>query len=826
LEPLERRILLAVVAWDGGPSGTGTDWHDPVNWDGDSLPGAADDVQIGTEFAAVTIASASDASINSLTSEAAIGISDGTFSIAGASAINNAVTFSNGTLVAGGALTVTGPVTWTGGTITGSGQTTAQGGLEIGGEVYLIGHTLTNTALATQTASGEVRMQNGVFSNSAGATFDIQGDGDFKRWYSTGDVFNNAGTLRKSAGTETAMFDRVGFNNTGTVEIQSGRLDLDNSVAFDGPNILTSQPLGTLALDGDLLGATQNADLFDPQGTLRLAGTAAAGTPRLLEAMSQDAGAVPAGFVRNFAYGTLKLDGGYAQLVDDSDNASGADAEAFYVNTLIVPTGSTLDLNGLHTYARVAQVDGTVVGGTVEMLPDGGPMELNRSVPGRISVVDEVDEWTFFGRAGRAVSLFLHTGGDSPQAPLEPALENGEVQILDSADNVLGSASNVTSGEIAQLRGVELPADGTYRIRVSAPAAQSNSRGYYVLSASSATVDEAPISLNERYLGQIETATSVDRWTFSALTNQQIQFDLLGTSNSLISFRLSGPNGWIGFEDLAGDSGLITLPESGQHVLEAYTTGTHGGSYAFRIQETVSTDLTLGTTYEGAFAGSAQAQLFRVNVPEQTHMLILLDDSSEKNRNELYARHGAPPTRSQYDARYDALASADHEILIHLAYAGDWYVLVYSEATVEPGDYSLLVQAGDILLGSATPDHHGDGADALLTVSGAGFDDTTTVELVAPDSTAYAGDLAGIITPTRAEATFPAGSVPPGVYSVRVTKAGADPAVWPDAFEMVEAGEAVLEANLILLSFLGYHGMATLYVEYANEGDGPCTRLC
>ena len=68
LEPLEDRRLLSVIQWDGGPSGTGTSWQDPVNWVGDVLPGPIDDVAIGSAFASRTITSAANVSIHKLTS--------------------------------------------------------------------------------------------------------------------------------------------------------------------------------------------------------------------------------------------------------------------------------------------------------------------------------------------------------------------------------------------------------------------------------------------------------------------------------------------------------------------------------------------------------------------------------------------------------------------------------------------------------------------------------------------------------------------------------------------------------------------------------------
>lgn len=52
-ERLEPRLLLALVEWDGG---AGTDsWHDAMNWSGDAVPTAVDDVVIGEESGAVSV---------------------------------------------------------------------------------------------------------------------------------------------------------------------------------------------------------------------------------------------------------------------------------------------------------------------------------------------------------------------------------------------------------------------------------------------------------------------------------------------------------------------------------------------------------------------------------------------------------------------------------------------------------------------------------------------------------------------------------------------------------------------------------------------------
>ncbi|MBN1852746.1 MAG: hypothetical protein JW829_08475, partial [Pirellulales bacterium] len=125
--------MLAVIQWDGGLTGTGTNWHEAENWVGDVLPAAADDVQIGAAFSGITISSNSNVTINSLTSMAAIQFIGGTFNIATDSTINNDVFVSSGVLDGSGDLTVAGRFNWTGGTMSGSGQLVAQGGMAIGG---------------------------------------------------------------------------------------------------------------------------------------------------------------------------------------------------------------------------------------------------------------------------------------------------------------------------------------------------------------------------------------------------------------------------------------------------------------------------------------------------------------------------------------------------------------------------------------------------------------------------------------------------------------------------------------------------------------------
>ena len=91
-------------------------------------------------------------------------------------------------------------------------------------------------------------------------------------------------------------------------------------------------------------------------------------------------------------------------------------------------------------------------------------------------------------------------------------------------------------------------------------------------------------------------------------------------------FNLTGPGGYIAFSDLQADSGLITLPSSGNYVLSVDGTGGNGGSYAFELDELTVTSLTLGTIYEGTMAGTGQSDLFSVVVPTSQTLFVNLQD--------------------------------------------------------------------------------------------------------------------------------------------------------------------------------------------------------
>jgi RHS repeat-associated protein len=739
----------------------------------------------------------------------------------------------DGTLGGSGTLTVTGTFTWTGGFMIGAGTTAiaATGILSLTGDYpkSLSQRTLTNAGLATWAGAGGIGMGNGAtLINQAGATFDAQGDAGLFPRFAGASAFINAGTFKKSSGAGTTQVLNVTFSNSGSVEVRSGTVSFaDGSLELDGSARLAVQPGVSVTVGGNLIGNTRNRDQFDALGPVLLNGMGMAATPQLLEVMSQDLGNVPAGFNRNFAYGTLALGNNtYVRLVDQARNSPGTAPEALYVNSLIVPAGATLDLNLYHVYARATQIaaGASILGGTINPVVPG-PIALDTPVPGAIASDTEVDDWTFFGRAGQAVTVIVNTGSaGNPQPPLQPYLNFARVQVLDPSANVLVSASNSQSGADISLLSVALPADGTYHIRVQP--GQAGARGFYLLAAWNATVHEAPLNLNQVVTSQIDTPFRVERWTFASAANQQIRFDLINASSPAIRFDLDGPTGNI-FRGLTTSSDLLTLSAQGTYVLTAYGTANQTGAYAFRVRQTTVTDLVAGTAYNGTLIGSGYAQLLRVNAPGAKQLQVTLHDPASADHNELYVKFGSPPTREDYQYRAGDPASVDEQVLVPMAAAGTWYILLYSETVPAPSLYTLIAKTAGIFLDHVSPNTYGYGAgfgdSFTMRLTGAGFDRTTTVQLVGDDG-AYAANSTQLISPMQMEAVFGIpGSLRP--YSVRVSNSDGDSAEAYNAFTLTPRpyidyviARDKFHAGVIVPSTLPNHGFETLSVNYLNEG--------
>ncbi len=259
--------LSGLITWTG--AGVDDLWNNPANWDF-GVPNIANDATIpnGSGFS-VDIASAADANTLALGADATLNLIGGTLTLASSSTLDGLVILNAGgvditgtTLILNGGLNWTNTSTIAGGTV----NLNSAFGVSAGASNGLVGTTL-NVFGDTNYAGGNLGLQNGSVVNNSGV-FDFAGDVGIVDLGGATSTFNNldGATIVKSAGVNTSIDSTVNSSNAGSVDVQTGTLDL-NLVTLD-------------LVAGDVLSGsgTYIGDVVNNGGTVRPGGQSNVGT--------------------------------------------------------------------------------------------------------------------------------------------------------------------------------------------------------------------------------------------------------------------------------------------------------------------------------------------------------------------------------------------------------------------------------------------------------------------------------------------------------------------------------------------------------------------
>ncbi|MGI9168927.1 MAG: beta strand repeat-containing protein [Caulobacteraceae bacterium] len=405
------------------------DWATSTDWSLGRLPGAGDRVVIDTNnFHTVTHGSGDDTVKTLRVGNDDFVISGGSLAIAGAASFANGLTLSGGTLTLGGdataanftqnaALAGRGTLTVAGqadlnGLQTGRGRTILQGASSANFLALDGRRVLENQGTLTLAGNGEIdfgsnpfgqTLGGGFLINDAGATIDLTGDNHlgFVEQLPQGSVgIVNAGTFEKTVAAGPAQVT-VDFANTGTVRVESGRLEIDAAFVDSGPGTAEIASGATLSLGG---GGSANPDAFVVAAGGRLEFSDSPFAP------GSGVFALGAGTLR----GTTELSGGELALGANDVKANRFSQE-----------GGTVSGTGTFTLAGATFTDGRQTGAGVTVLRgattvdgvltvDGGRLLENKgvlTVAGffrGIELGDSQTHGTLLNDAGATINL---TGG-------------------------------------------------------------------------------------------------------------------------------------------------------------------------------------------------------------------------------------------------------------------------------------------------------------------------------------------------------------------------------------------------------------------------------
>ena len=226
-----------------------------------------------------------------------------------------------------------------------------------------------------------------------------------------------------------------------------------------------------------------------------------------------------------------------------------------------------------------------------------------------------------------------------------------------------------------------------------------------------------------------------------------------------------------------------------------------------------------GIVIQSAFPPSDTAQYYKITVMPGKNLKLRAINLSGTGSIELYASFNEVPTRAVYAYRSSLGTGTTGEILIPAATSGTWYVMACSPSNPPATNYSIQADLIGLDLGSVNPPKGGSQTGSTLTISGLGFSGVVQAALIGPGGTLFPATSVSVDSFTQITVSFAGGTVPAGSYDVKVTLPSGESKVLPGAFQVIGGGQPKLKTNLVVPNVVGYHQVATLYVEYSNEGD-------
>ena len=151
-----------------------------------------------------------------------------------------------------------------------NGATTSRsstGGLTMNGSTLFLNGRLLNNRGAANWSGGYIFSGAGsIISNAPSATFDITFDGQTFSAYGGNRRFANAGLLRKTGGTGSAIISDAVYN-TGTIEARSGTFGFGNTfVQSSGITLLNGESLSA-SIAMQILGGTSAVMAASPRAS-------------------------------------------------------------------------------------------------------------------------------------------------------------------------------------------------------------------------------------------------------------------------------------------------------------------------------------------------------------------------------------------------------------------------------------------------------------------------------------------------------------------------------------------------------------------------------
>ena len=598
------------------------------------------------------------------------------------------------------------------------------------------------------------------------SNLDIQTDADFQHGFGTGNNrIINSGIMTKTAGIgTTTITTNIELDNTGTIEIASGTLDVDGAITQLSSGTLTA---GTWKVDD---GATLIflANVTTNNANVNVDGAGATFTQMNALATNN---------------GTFRVAGGQNFTTTGPLTNNG---------TLIAGPESTITINGNYTQSAsgkfISEIADQPASGDFGVLAVTGAASLDGTV--------QVDLVNGFGpTAGgnfEIMTFASQTGAFTFSSPTTPFQGDMFAPVVNPT--TLVAQSIVNAADLA-VNNIFVPASGNPGANIQI--------GFEVKNLST-------------------TATVVTDWIDSVYLSLD---NLLDASDILVervnhTGTLNGGATYVAQTNTAlpginpNNYKVIVVTDSRQFVPDTNRPNNTVVSGA-TLNVTVPT-VTLGATTSGTIA-NGQDIYYRVDLPAGKTIKIgaTFEVASEL---EMYVSYQGVPSRTSFDQSTFPVGQTSGQIILGGSQAGPFYILLHGREGATGGkNFDLLVEVLTFDITSLDNAKGSNLGSTTVTIHGAGFTPTTTARLQGGVQNLAASQVY-FVDSTKLYATFNLSGVPADQYDVTVFN-GAAPTSILDAFTVTTGAAGKLVTRVSAPAIARALFPTTVTVDYENTGE-------
>ncbi len=307
-------------------------------------------------------------------------------------------------------------------------------------------------------------------------------------------------------------------------------------------------------------------------------------------------------------------------------------------------------------------------------------IDFGETVSGSFEAEDEPDQWIFTGTQGQRIFLQVLAG-----------IELFSWTLTDPSDNELFYDIFIHEGAI------ELPESGQYTLTIWTDAAFGQPYQFQLHNVPAPSV--TPITNNEVVNGQIDALGETDLFTFQAEVGQRAYFDAQQDDTSLLTWKLTDPNGAVLFDDWFFDQAAPVFLTAGEYTLTVDPSSDETGAYSFQTTpypDSVVQQISIGDVVNGDIAVAFRSDLYFFDGVAEQELFF----DAQSDATDLYWSLRDPSGQFLFDDFFDdqgplTLPATGQYALVVEGW-GDWTETYQFELV---GDSVEPIAIGDVVQG-------------------------------------------------------------------------------------------------------------------------------